>query len=220
MSQNMEAEVSLLNDQDTANPVWASEKNVPRKSSNKIRYVLLSAFVAVITTIIVAIALKYNEPKVWMQCGTTPEEAQARGCHFERMLVSWIPDACYFREPVDDYAEYISTRTWYLDPLKRERAPDGLFETGNYKVLYTDAFHKVHCLYSWEKQSIAMEKKLTLVDTTTGDLDHAKHCNGHLSPVIQAVEAHAGYDVLNQTIYTDTVAMVEYPSCAKAPWLK
>jgi hypothetical protein len=217
----MEAEVSLLKNQNTTDPVWASEKNVPRKSkSKKIRYVLLCAIAAIVTTVLVVAFLKFNQPKVWMQCGSTPEEARVRGCHFERMLVSWIPDACYFREPVDDYAEYISTRTWYLDPLMKERAPDGLFETGNYKVLYTDAFHKVHCLYSWEKQSIAMEKKLTLVDITTGDLDHAKHCNEHLSPVIQAVENHSGYDVLNQTIYTDTVAMVEYPPCAKAPWLK
>jgi hypothetical protein len=225
MSHETEAEASLLRDQGTADPVWANEKNALRKpKGKKLQYFLLAGVIGVVTTLIVAVSLKSghtksNKPKVWMQCGSTPEEARARGCHFERMLVSWIPDACYFREPVDDYADYISTRTWYLDPLMKHRAPDGLFETGNYKALYTDAFHKVHCLYAWEKQLLAIEKKLKLVDITTGDLGHAKHCNMALSPVIQAVENHSDYGVLNQTISKSTVAMVEYPECAKAPWL-
>jgi hypothetical protein len=50
----------------------------------------------------------------WIPCGDTPVEARSAGCHYEPMQRSWIPDACYFPEPSNEYDPF-SDRDWYLD---------------------------------------------------------------------------------------------------------
>ncbi|KAK5632499.1 hypothetical protein RRF57_008213 [Xylaria bambusicola] len=48
-------------------------------------------------------------------CGSTPEEAKARGCHFDTISFCWLPSECYDRKLVDSFE---ATRNWhyYADP--------------------------------------------------------------------------------------------------------
>lgn len=59
-------------------------------------------------------------------CGSTPEEAKAKGCHFDTISFCWLPSECYDSELVSTFE---STRNWhyYADPEVR---------TENYLSLY------------------------------------------------------------------------------------
>jgi hypothetical protein len=56
-------------------------------------------------------------PQFRMQspCGSTAEEARARGCNFDTISFCWLPDECYDSDLVDTFE---ATRNWeyYADP--------------------------------------------------------------------------------------------------------
>lgn len=94
------------------------------------------------------------------------------------MLSSWVPEACYFTDE-GDY-DVFEDLPWYSDPFLRQ--PLNTTEmmnvrAGNYGHVYTTwAYHDEHCLYTWRKLAMAMEKRLPMVDTKTADEEHSQHC--------------------------------------------
>ncbi|KAF7877011.1 uncharacterized protein EAF02_008231 [Botrytis sinoallii] len=122
--------------------------------------------------------LSRPEPPDHTFCGRTPAEAVKNGCHFEPMLSSWVPEACYFTDE-GDY-DVFDDLPWYSDPFLRQ--PLNTTEmmnvrAGNYGHVYTTwAYHDEHCLYTWRKLAMAMEKRLPMVDTKTADEEHSQHC--------------------------------------------
>ncbi|KAK6614534.1 hypothetical protein H4I96_00855 [Botrytis cinerea] len=71
-------------------------------------------------------------------CGRTPADAVKNGCHFEPMLSSWVPEACYFTDE-GDY-DVFEDLPWYSDPFLRQ--PLNTTEmmnvrAGNYGHVYT-----------------------------------------------------------------------------------
>ena len=62
------------------------------------------------TLLIIILVAKFTWPLLhvkngmqWVSCGNSSAEARRNGCHYEPMQRSWIPDACYFSEPSEDY---------------------------------------------------------------------------------------------------------------------
>lgn len=114
----------------------------------------------------------------WISCGNSSAEARAAGCHYEPMQRSWIPHACYFKEPSEEYDPF-SDRKWFFDTnlthqitgkdLNRLREGDDL-------TAYTRFFHNEHCVYCWRKLAIAIEKRLPMIDSKTANFHHSTHC--------------------------------------------
>ncbi|KAH8820168.1 hypothetical protein F5884DRAFT_744529 [Xylogone sp. PMI_703] len=121
-------------------------------------------------------------------CGKTSEEAVQRGCRYEPMYSSWIPDICYTTEPAPEYDPY-SDLDWYSDvdlkyPLT-EREMAGLRQ-GNFTRVYTTwRYHDQHCLYAWRKLAIAVEKRLPFIDTKSVEIEHSEHCAKNLTNYVR-----------------------------------
>ncbi|KAB8305082.1 hypothetical protein EYC80_004383 [Monilinia laxa] len=94
------------------------------------------------------------------------------------MLSSWVPEACYFTDE-GDY-DVFTDLPWYSDPFLRQPLNETEMmnvRAGNYGHVYTTwAYHDEHCLYTWRKLAMAMEKRLPLIDTKTADEEHSQHC--------------------------------------------
>ncbi|KAK1774687.1 hypothetical protein QBC45DRAFT_424322 [Copromyces sp. CBS 386.78] len=123
------------------------------------------------------------------ECGTLPEEAQARGCVFEQQLAAWVPKACGFPDVVDEYmdnfGDMMAEWTWYWDrnttmEVPPERVPD--LQAGNFSVIYTkyQASHDLHCLYCSRKIIYALSRGITMMDARCHQFYHGAHCVQHI----------------------------------------
>lgn len=115
------------------------------------------------------------------QCGSSPEEAQARGCVFEQQLAAWVPRACAFPDVVEEYKEnfgdMMADWTWYWDSnttmeVPPEAVPD--LQRGNFSVVYTryQASHDLHCLYCSRKIIYALSKGVAMMDARCHQFYH------------------------------------------------
>jgi hypothetical protein len=114
----------------------------------------------------------------WVSCGNSSAEARAAGCHYEPMQRSWIPDACYFKEPSEEYDPF-SDRKWFFDAnLTQQITGEDLnkLRVGDDLNAYTHYFHNEHCVYCWRKLAIAVEKRLPMIDSKSADFHHSTHC--------------------------------------------
>jgi hypothetical protein len=95
------------------------------------------------------------------------------------MQRSWIPKACYFPDPGDEYHPF-DDRPWFYDVnFTRPFGQEGLAKMRNGDDFTAHSpyfFHHDHCLYVWQKLAFAVERKMPLIDSKTGDLGHAHHC--------------------------------------------
>ncbi|KAF2104956.1 hypothetical protein NA57DRAFT_71155 [Rhizodiscina lignyota] len=153
-----------------------SKLNTLRDSPIKIKIVVLGLlFISVFTAGIVI--LRRFGKHTWIPCGTTAAEARAANCHYEPMMRAWIPHACYFPEPSEEYDPF-HDREWFSDenltvPVDMRKLEEGV---ENYPV-YSRHFHQEHCLYAWRKLAIAVERKLPLLDSKSHDVWHSSHCS-------------------------------------------
>ncbi len=179
--------------------------------------------VAVITVLVAGLFSwwlhsKFQRISSWVDCGTSPETARANDCVYEPMQRSWIPKACYFAEPGDEYHPF-DDRPWFYDTnLTQPLDQNGLnkLRHGDDFTAYTPHFfHHDHCLYVWRKLAIAVERKLPLVDSKTGDMAHSHHCAREIAKDL--------FDVSMDRFEKDgvvhrSISPIMFQTCVKLEW--
>ncbi|KAK4497407.1 hypothetical protein PRZ48_011858 [Zasmidium cellare] len=131
-----------------------------------------------------------NNPGV-LDCGSTREEAIAKGCIFDVLSVGWVPAACYDSqraskfEDVSTIVSYGSAGSfpWYLDAnMTMPIEESDLSSLGDNPVAYTtEEFHQSHCLYVWKSTSDALHEAreqhtgVWALDRIS-DHHHIRHC--------------------------------------------
>jgi hypothetical protein len=135
-----------------------------------------------------------NHGKPGISCGNSSAEAVANGCHWDIGLFSWVPEPCYFKEPGFDVSNY----KWYLDQQQTMPVPWEDVRYANFTHVYTDgSLHDQHCIYTWRKLSIALDKRLPFLDSKTANFWHSNHCAMGISAVIN--ESVQGISTYNKT---------------------
>lgn len=139
-------------------------------------------------------------------CGSTPQDARARGCHFDVISFCWLPDACYDAE-LSDAFDNITTWEWFLDPNRTQPISHQQAMTGELTGLYVNwEYHLRHCTAMWEKLHRAiLGTGKSAIDGYIGRLEHTKHCSQMLLK---------DRDVALETI--NTIILVKYPACGIA----
>jgi hypothetical protein len=142
----------------------------------------------------------------WTPCGNTSTEARANHCHFDLILNAWVPEACYITEPADEYD--ISEWNWFLDRELTQPTNATWFKTGNWLEMFTAGNHHIqHCIYSWRQLSIAVERRLPLLDSKVANFHHSTHCAKRVREVVR--------DSLNtvDTFGMGSVARMQFHDC-------
>lgn len=205
---------------DRARDFFRFERSTSLALSAKGRLVLclLALFISLIGLLIGGISLvkSFHQPS-WVSCGSTTTEARANNCHFDPMLRAWVPHACFFHEPLDEY-DVFHDRLWYMDANLTEPADPAVLQAGEGDYLvYSKEYHKEHCLYTWRKLAIAVEKKYRFVDSKSYDLAHSTHCAKSITTIIRdryekamagEVEVIQGYSWVSLGFY----------ECVPLPW--
>lgn len=145
-----------------------------------------SAIGTILITIVVASLLTHKyygdqrpSAAVFGDCGTTPTEARTRGCQFDPISFTWLPEECYDAELV---GEFLSLKNWQWRKNESEDVPIPtqeilLGETAPVHVTWE--YHVFHCTYQWRKMHRGLLKGV--IDTYIGDYSHTSHCEGILT---------------------------------------
>jgi hypothetical protein len=149
-----------------------------------------------------------NHGKPEVSCGNSSAEAIENGCLFDTGLVSWVPEACYFKEPGFEVSDY----KWYLDQQQTVPVSAEDIRCGNFTHVYTDgSLHDQHCIYAWRKLSIALNKRLPLLDSKTANFWHSTHCAKGISGVIkesaQGISTYSNFYSSVNVLYTVCVPL-------------
>ncbi|KAI1176849.1 hypothetical protein F4777DRAFT_577564 [Nemania sp. FL0916] len=160
-------------------------------------------------TEVIAELIKTSNPaqfRMQSPCGSTPEEAKARGCHFDTISFCWLPDECY--DP-DLVATFEATRNWeyFEDPEGTKPISHEELVGGHANNLWVSwEYHLRHCMFMWMKLHRAVLAKgdptRPLIDSYIANLNHTNHC---------ATILLTDRDVAFPTLNTET--LVKYPHC-------
>ena len=121
-------------------------------------------------------------------CGKSPEEAEAAGCVFDLMTVSWLPLECYDGELTTQFMEegpwdfYLSnsTRPEAL-PEERVKIPSVEAISKTTELMWTDRrFHVLHCIYNWKMMHRAIERGWKM-ESSLATYHHTEHCASTLA---------------------------------------
>ncbi|KAI1535465.1 hypothetical protein A1F96_10295 [Pyrenophora tritici-repentis] len=121
-------------------------------------------------------------------CGSSPAEAEAAGCVFDLMTVSWLPLECYDGELTTKFMEegpwnfYLSnsTRPEAL-PEERTKIPSLEAISKTTELMWTDRrFHVFHCIYGWKMMHRAIERGWKM-ESSLATYHHTEHCSDTLA---------------------------------------
>ena len=112
-----------------------------------------------------------------LPCGTTPEEAIARGCHFDIIATAWLPPKCIDHQLI---AEFEASYHWlyFRNPNGTDLYPSDHDTLGsqNTTIWTTFRWHVAHCLYMWRKLNRALVQG-HMTDGETITQKHTDHCS-------------------------------------------
>lgn len=175
-------------------------------STTDLRRNRTTAYFAVIATVISSILLvtflsmRVLRADKQRPCGSSPEEALSRGCHFDLMSFCWLPDLCYDPSLTDDFIK-AGPWKWYSAPDGGDEIPEDIVRTGVYDNLFVSFdYHRNHCLHMWSKLHRAIIQG-NPIDGYIGNYNHTLHCQ----------EMLLDDDTPDDAIMT--IIKTKYPSC-------
>ncbi|KJZ67938.1 hypothetical protein HIM_12674 [Hirsutella minnesotensis 3608] len=133
-------------------------------------------------------------------CGSTPDEAEARGCFYNWAVHVWLPKGCYTDQDVADAEEMYRGRSdWYYRVDGRNLTMDEVRSGHYHNFTCTWETHMAHCVYTWKRLHRALLNPESKIDAYTINYYHSEHC-AHLST------GTAKHD--------ENVLFAKYPVCA------
>lgn len=117
-------------------------------------------------------------PEYILDCGTSGDEAQARGCVFDIMHYSWIPAPCYNDTLSQQYWDGLKSHgiEFWNDTTKMHVLPYEEILAAKHEYVYTSwLLHLKHCQYLLHRQF----QTLTYggpVDNASRNVSHSEHC--------------------------------------------
>jgi hypothetical protein len=153
----------------------------------------LGVYIFVTAPMLLSAALAHHQ----FTCGSTLEEAKARGCTFDPMTVQWLPPQCSragldeflvahgsyapwekrSESPYPDQIANESTWRYYTDETQTVEYVDGLHMAplGHYMYYTTRGEHLAHCAFILVRGAEARAAGERL-DLLSGDSVHTRHC--------------------------------------------
>ncbi|XHG08998.1 hypothetical protein AWENTII_012080 [Aspergillus wentii] len=118
---------------------------------------------------------------VTAHCGTTPEEAQERGCFWDIMSFGWMHPSCLDQAESAKWAEKYGPWKWYTERPDNTTSEEDLIPLTQEELPYTpvvwttQGYHVQHCLYVLKMIHLAAMKEGP-VSNEGIELGHTDHC--------------------------------------------
>ncbi|PMD37711.1 hypothetical protein L207DRAFT_586045 [Hyaloscypha variabilis F] len=145
--------------------------------------------IGVVFGAVVISALKVlKSPPEIITCGTTSDEARARGCIKEPMVYGWMPKECYYPDLTSEYHPF-EDREWYTTNKFEERVTPEELWAGAREHVYTHVYHTEHCFFLMRKLSRAVDRRERYIDHKSLQVEHADHCSRSITETREGVNS-------------------------------
>lgn len=121
------------------------------------------------------------DPLTWSQagrhCGSTAEEARAKGCIFDTISFAWLMPECYDAELVEEFSHIPYKFNFYTTKEKETAVayPWSEVEKGERAMYVPWSHHLWHCGFLYKKMHRAIMAGKP-VDSYIGNFTHTEHC--------------------------------------------
>lgn len=174
----------------------------PNHRRNIIKAIAAFVFIIVCTTSYLTWSRYAIDSYAELPCGTTADEARAKGCIFELTGSSWVSPECYDPITEQEFLKY-KDRHWFKDYNYTEEAPLEEVRQGNGNGYFVPPdYHQTHCAFLLKKLHRAVNSGRK-VDGLIKSLGHTSHC------IEWMLDPPKDYFKLAQFAYT------KFPSCGK-----
>lgn len=124
-----------------------------------------------------AVADRFSD---WKDCGSSADEARAKGCYFDLMLSTWVHEDCRDTDLMEKYITNGHYR-WYRDRTFEDEFSDEEVRRGDHHTAaVSKEQHFAHCAYSLEKTMKALTSGKPVGRSLISD-GHTVHCTGILT---------------------------------------
>lgn len=146
--------------------------------------------------------LHWNPPST---CGHTAEEATARGCIYDEVLLHWMPQECSSSELIDEFLHVWPWEFWTDKTATKQITLDQVRQGTQLEKWVTFGLHKWHCAATWKILSSAAALGKT-VPAFAMNWNHTIHCTDH---VLMNMHMHHSGNLLKVNSHLD----IEYTPC-------
>jgi hypothetical protein len=168
---------ALLDEKHIKLPASTSFRTMKRKEL-LVAMTLVGLLAAGILAYAIPLSLQIAERKnEFGDCGSTIDEARAKGCMFDNLSFAWQQPACFHGELLECFRAR-SNITYYTSPnmSPETRIPDEEVYNGDWAdVFATKEQHQVHCAFMLTKLHEATLNHLPL-DSEVMGFEHTIHC--------------------------------------------
>lgn len=142
----------------------------------------------------------------WKTCGSSPAEAESRGCRFDILSFAWQTPECYDAELMRDFINH-DTWQFYTHPYPNNTGDAEVVDLATalegQRTLYVDwKYHITHCTFMWRQMHRAYAGR-GYVDSHLDSYKHTLHCQAVL------LDRNTPFGRVN------VVAEVKYPECRR-----
>jgi len=187
-----------LRDQDE---LEAARSSSPSKTYRRL-FMSLSIF-TIATIISFTIYRSFAARAVIDQCGTTADEARAKGCVFEMTGFSWLPKQCHDPEVEANFLTASKDFQYFRDMnYTQEVSLDEVKRGDGLGFFVRQDYHKAHCAFLFKKLHRAVSRGQKL-DGLISPLHHTGHC------------VHMLLGPPNDRQHAVQMAFAKFPYCGK-----
>ncbi|KXH69014.1 hypothetical protein CSAL01_12177 [Colletotrichum salicis] len=119
-----------------------------------------------------------------ISCGSTTQEARAKGCKYDVLLNHWVPAQCFDKDSVDEYQEDASWGAFADKNMTQQLTIDEMSERDFYWTSIRD--HINHCAIMWRRQFYALYDERAAIDTIVTSPGHTEHCSQYLMDAVDS----------------------------------
>ncbi|KXX82727.1 hypothetical protein MMYC01_200858 [Madurella mycetomatis] len=116
-----------------------------------------------------------TKPHRLTACGSTPADAEARGCRFDILSFAWQTPECYDDELMEEFIRYDKWQ-FYAQPNRTDVVVDLATALRGKRTLYVDwKYHVTHCTFMWRQMHRAYALR-GYIDSHLDSYEHTLHC--------------------------------------------
>ncbi|KAM4056981.1 hypothetical protein HRG_003834 [Hirsutella rhossiliensis] len=136
-------------------------------------------------------------------CGNSPAEARALGCHFDSAIHAWLPKDCLTDDDLEDEALMYQGRDWPYEIDGKNMTLEQVQAGDYHNITTTFDMHMTHCMYVLKRMHRVMLDATQKMDSYTVNFNHTTHCVHLLKQFSGETESEGGGHKL----------FVKYPIC-------